>query len=79
MGALYKHINSRLTHTSRIALLVDYNGENILDDTGRVKLPNEYFVNVGITDDEILPPMQRLHPVEAELSSIYLTAVLLHR
>ena len=77
-GAIYKHINSRLTHKAGIAPLRDASGSLIMDDLDKAELLNAHFVSVGSHDDGIVPA---LHPVVSDdihLSSVYFDSAAIH-
>jgi len=54
-GAIYKHINSRLSHKTGIAPLKDSDNQLIFDDLAKAELLNSHFVNSGTTDNGDLP------------------------
>ncbi len=55
VGAIYKHINSRLTHKSGIAPLKNSQNDLIVDSKEKAELLNTHFVSVGTVDDGVLP------------------------
>ena len=55
LGAIYKHVNARLTHKSCIAPLKNSKDEVIVDNKEKAELLNTHFVSVGTVDDGVLP------------------------
>jgi len=70
LGILYKHINSRLTHKTRIAPLLSPRGELVIDDTTEAGLLKAYFVSVDVIDDGFPPPLPDAGLNGAHLNSI---------
>jgi hypothetical protein len=51
VGAIYKHMNSRLTHKTGIAPLTDLKGQLVFNDLTKAELLNNHFVIAGTMDD----------------------------
>jgi hypothetical protein len=58
VGAIYRHINSRLVHKTGIAPLNGVNHQMVFDDLAKAELLNEYLVNFGTIYDANLPPVK---------------------
>jgi len=71
LGAIYKHVNSRLTHRSEIAPLLNKLGGLVADDAGKADLLNRHFVGVGCVDDGNLPPLGPNNAPLAHLDTVY--------
>ena len=68
IGAIYKHINSRMTHKTGIAPLSNEQGVLIFDDCTKAELLNNHFVKAGTWDNGVLPPLCEL---VGKLDSVY--------
>jgi Reverse transcriptase (RNA-dependent DNA polymerase)/Endonuclease-reverse transcriptase len=55
VGAIFKHIKSRLTHKTGIAPLRDSNRELVFDNLAKAELMNSHFVKMGTVDNGELP------------------------
>jgi hypothetical protein len=55
IGAIYRHISSRLNHRSGIAPLRGLDGKMVVDDTSKAELLNAHFVTIGTVDNGDLP------------------------
>ena len=55
LGAIYKHVNARLTRKSGFAPLKNSKDEVIVDNKEKVELLNTHFVSAGTVDDGVLP------------------------
>ena len=76
LGSLYNHINSRLTHKSSIAPLIDSSGSIVADDFKKVDLLNEHLVNIGTHDNGFLPTLKRSNLMLLLLKVSILTAMI---
>jgi hypothetical protein len=73
-GALYSHINKRLTHKAGIAPIHDSSGVVVTDDLAKAEVLNAHFINVGTVDDGVLPAHNRVVPIDTNISLIYFDA-----
>ena len=71
VGAIYKYINSRLTHKSGIAPLKNSQNDLIVDTKEKAELLNTHFVSVGTVDDGVLPNIS--YTSDASFDSISFT------
>ena len=55
LGAVYKHINSKLTHKTGIAPLCGHDNKLIFDNLAKADLLNKHFVSSGTIDDGNIP------------------------
>lgn len=55
LGLLYGHINSRLNHKTGIAPLINPAGQLLTSDKDKADLLNDFFVEIGTTDNGVLP------------------------
>lgn len=55
LGAFFKHVNRRLSHSNGISALKSCNGKLITSDAEKAELLNNFFVGVGVLDDGLLP------------------------
>ena len=59
IGAIYKHINKRLSHKSGIAPLLAANNKLVTDNLTKAEILNDHFVSVGTKDNSVLPEITR--------------------
>ena len=58
IGAIFKHINARLTHKCGIAPLRDLNNDLVMDNAAKAEFLNSHFVRVGTVDNGHLPELK---------------------
>jgi hypothetical protein len=66
-------INKRIKGKSSIGALRSAGGELVVDDYKRANIFNQYFTSVCITDDGLMPSIERAVPCGSTLDTIVFT------
>ena len=70
LGILYKHINSRLTHTVGIALLLNQYGVLVLNDSDNAEVLNKHLINVGKPEDGLCSNITSSNPSQSSMCDV---------